>query len=396
MDTKKINELTILEQATAETNVLVEQNGTASRIPASALGGGGGGADEKAIIEKLAPAFTKTAPVVTCNPVEGHPLEVVSHFQAGIVNYLADKYWTDEYTGDMAMLIEGAPAGEYTLYSETALDTELIVVAYDKETGEQTVIGTITSEDYGESGDMGVWSATLTFTHNGGDLLIRDDAWNCPLVTLEHDVGEWTSAKLTHNGKVLTAVFPQAVSKGFFNWSTGVLSVPKGNPNLIPDDLTGGKNWSSEGYDDAMAYRTPSLPSGQYTLYAEVSGTLDIQYFDGLDMNDFVTLATVEPGNPTATFTHPGGELRLVDVGWMVTEGGITQTPIKLEAGSEFTGVGNDTYQLTPHEILGLSGVNTLHSTTGNTEVSGRANPTAMFAEQEARIAALEAALLNG
>lgn len=39
MNTKKINELTILEQATAETNVLVEHDGKASRIPASALGG---------------------------------------------------------------------------------------------------------------------------------------------------------------------------------------------------------------------------------------------------------------------------------------------------------------------------------------------------------------------
>ena len=170
MNTRKINELPVLQQATAETNVLVEQNGTASRIPASALGGGGG--SEKALIDKLAPAFKKTGAVVTCNPVEGHPLEVVSHIKPGVIEIPLDE-WTDEHTGDPAVLVTDAPAGEYTLQARSEM-TGAIVAAYDVETGEQTIIGEL---EYGEQDDFGFADGTFTFNHEGGSLLIRNDSW---------------------------------------------------------------------------------------------------------------------------------------------------------------------------------------------------------------------------
>ena len=53
------------------------------------------------------------------------------------------------------------------------------------------------------------------------------------------------------------------------------------------------------------------------------------------------------------------------------------------------------TVQLTPQEIRALSGVNTIYSNTGDTTVSGRADPVANNNNLLARIAALEAAIAN-
>ena len=50
------------------------------------------------------------------------------------------------------------------------------------------------------------------------------------------------------------------------------------------------------------------------------------------------------------------------------------------------------TVQLTPQEILALSGVNTIYSDTGNVIVSGRADPNAVIQQLADRIAALESA----
>ena len=43
MNTKKISELEMLEATSESTNVVVEENGKAKRVPASAIGGKGGG-----------------------------------------------------------------------------------------------------------------------------------------------------------------------------------------------------------------------------------------------------------------------------------------------------------------------------------------------------------------
>ena len=53
------------------------------------------------------------------------------------------------------------------------------------------------------------------------------------------------------------------------------------------------------------------------------------------------------------------------------------------------------TIQLTPQEILSMSGVNTIYTDTGDTTVSGRADPTTIINQLAARIAALESAATN-
>lgn len=53
------------------------------------------------------------------------------------------------------------------------------------------------------------------------------------------------------------------------------------------------------------------------------------------------------------------------------------------------------TIQLTPQEILALSGTNTLYTDTGDTTVSGRADPNAIIQQLASRIAALEGAATN-
>ena len=53
------------------------------------------------------------------------------------------------------------------------------------------------------------------------------------------------------------------------------------------------------------------------------------------------------------------------------------------------------TVQLTPQEVLALSGINTLYSDTGDTEVSGRADPVTVITDLKTRIAALETAVIS-
>ena len=51
--------------------------------------------------------------------------------------------------------------------------------------------------------------------------------------------------------------------------------------------------------------------------------------------------------------------------------------------------------QLTPQEILALSGVNTIHADTGDVTVSGRADPNSVIQKLASRIAALESAAVT-
>lgn len=51
--------------------------------------------------------------------------------------------------------------------------------------------------------------------------------------------------------------------------------------------------------------------------------------------------------------------------------------------------------QLTAQEILALSGTNTIYTDTGDTTVSGRADPNTIIQQLAARIAALEGQAIN-
>ncbi|OUN23673.1 hypothetical protein B5G34_00835 [Flavonifractor sp. An82] len=53
------------------------------------------------------------------------------------------------------------------------------------------------------------------------------------------------------------------------------------------------------------------------------------------------------------------------------------------------------TIQLTPQEIIALSGTNTIYTDTGDTTVSGRADPNTIIQQLATRIAALEGAATN-
>ena len=54
------------------------------------------------------------------------------------------------------------------------------------------------------------------------------------------------------------------------------------------------------------------------------------------------------------------------------------------------------TIQLTPQEILALSGTNTIYTDTGDTTVSGRADPNTIIQQLATRIATLERQAING
>ena len=369
-----------------EQSLTPEQQAQArANIGAAAPGeGGGGGADEKAIIEKLAPVFTKKGEVVTCNPVEGYPLEVVSQLTDSAVNLIPDDagFSIEEYS-DPTVAVE-LPAGKYRVCCDC--DSTIDVASQDWE----NVIGTIPGGQPGE----------LVVTHSGGTLFLIDRDMigaNAELYEVK-DRHEFTSVTLTHNGETITAEFPEAVPVGSFNWSSGVLRADAGNPNLIPVDLGDMSNWGTDEATGLPAYEI-SLPDGTYTLSVKAKDDGKVLYVEVLDYGEWCNHATVQTGG-YVTFELYGENhgyynctIRLLDSNGISVDSEFIA--VKLEAGSKFTGFPIK-HQLTPREILGKPGTNTLKSNFGDTEVSGRADPAAAFAEQEARIAALEAALLNG
>lgn len=364
MNIKKINELPVLQQATEETSILVEQNGTAGRIPADVFSG-------DRVIGKLAPAFTKTGAVVTCNPLEGYPLEVVSRIAAAQPNhnlYPDDIEWGwDEGEVFGECCIPNFPAGTYTAYVSAdwlGVRGEGMSYMLDVQGGE-TVTFTIT-----QPGDLYLYLNAPEFAEEY-------------TIKLEKVVpAEFENVVLTVNDSTYTTEFLQAVSNGIFNWTTGVLAVLVGSgDNLIPVNLEDSSNWSYDEDSGFYSYEM-DLPEGRYTIHVNEALCLDFTWMENVD--GYIEPMTEWLCDTSFDFHHMGGKISFVETN------GITDHVEIVEA--EYF----EYHQLTPHEIVGKPGTNTLQSSTGDTEVSYKANPAATIAEQEARIAALEAALLNG
>ena len=351
MNTKKINLLPVLQQATEETNVLVEQNGTASRIPADVFSG-------DRLIEKLTPAFTKTALTVKCNPVEGYPLDVISYLAESkddLLEGLSVNPDTFGYDVDL-------PAGKYKLRVESRDENYPDVYWLYAN-----------NEKLAEAGQ-----GETTFMHSGGELCIShfEGAVNSRL-TLTKVAQDSTcrSVTLTHCEKTYTQAFPQDANGGYFHWSTGELFVPK--ENLIPVDLSVAENWGME--ESAPVYYLPALPAGTYTLLTAEDTGISVEFErDGA----WVQLASVGISEKV-TFEHTGGNIRLSDYDWDVVIGSVKE--VRLVAGREVYEV----IQLPSWKILGLPGENRLCSSIGSTMVSGRADPNFIVQELAAQVKAL-------
>ena len=236
------------------------------------------------IVDRLAPAFEVSGPVVTCNPVKGYPLHVVS---------------------------------------------QIVLV----------------QEGEGEPSPDNV-----------------------------RPIKGWDSATLSHNSAPITLQFGQTIYGGTLDWTTGVLTLSwkkadLSNPNLYTNIAGNGIRFGN---------------------------ALDGVYNRGVDAICNYGLASIDSNSPGAIIIgSANADLYFIGI----------LTILGLESISEYEEWATEneivviyksdnpiTIQLTPQEILALSGANTIYANTGDTTVSGRAEPNTVIQQLAARIAALEGA----
>lgn len=252
------------------------------------------------IVDRLAPAFEVSGPVVTCNPVEGYPLHVVSQIvpvQEG----------------------EGEPSPDNV-----------------------------------------------------------------------RPIKGWDSATLSHNSAPITLQFGQTIYGGTLDWTTGVLTVTWGVHRFNTSDTVSG-NWQAT--DTSMGAIIGITSAG-----AVLPETADV-----ISNVLCASLKTVSYGNIF------GGDISdtAISLVWGGTANSVA-VRLPLNLASSANGIKNwltdngvemvyelaepITIQLTPQEILSISGVNTIYTDTGDTSVSGRADPSAVINNLAQRIAVLESA----
>lgn len=302
-------------------------------------------------VDKCCPSFAESGSVVTCDPVEGYPLNVVSHIepvQSGsgdsspenvrpitgweqvtvwrngrnLINpseYLkssgnttldGDVFTTTTSSGGQYLnrykSAKHHHAGTYTVSIFPLTEkTYLGIAVYDKATGTQ--IASLT----GASVASGRYKLTFTAT---GDFRITIVGTSASYGTfsyrLQLEAGTTATEYEPYRGEEITLDLGQTVYGGNLDWKTGLLTITKGNI----------ESYAGEDVPDGWISSTGELSTGAQVVY------------------------------PIAE-------------------------PV--------------TVQLTPQEFLGLSGTNTLYSDTGDTDISGKADPTAVIEKLTNAIIAL-------
>lgn len=272
------------------------------------------------IVDSLAPAFSETGSVVTCNPVANYPLSI----QAQIVP-------VQEGSGDPS------PENVRPIRGWDAANLQI--------TG-QNIINT----------------------------------------------SEYNPASQT-----ITLPFGQTVYGGTLDWTTGVLTVDKIVIKANSDTTIGCYG---------VGFYYTSLTRFYINLKNELENPADVLKENAVS-NQF-KLRTNEPHSKTANLF----DIEAIGTVNAYISFNIENTLVGLDAGDSkdvavqklklylstnpfsFCVVVDDpqTIQLTPQEILALSGTNTIYADTGDVTVSGRADPNAVIQQLAARIAALESA----
>ena len=329
------------------------------------------------IVDTVCPPFEVTGPIVTCNPVVGYPLHVVSQIVP-----------VQEGTGD--------PSPENVRPITGWTEANLCV------TGRNLFDGSI----YGSKNIAGVTieydPETQVFTLNG---------------TTDRTLAE-KSFELNIPG------YDKA-----FTLSTDVLS-----GDLIGDGFAVAFFGAADSLDASNNFFNSTLASSNSTtrvckykyvtsfwLYVDAGITFDnLKVKIQLEVGNQASPYT--PYNPASkTITLPFGKTVYGGtVDWTTGVLTVTQAEIASYNGEVLPGAwisDRDVYnpgttptvgaqvvyelpepqsiQLTPQEILALSGVNTLYTDTGDTTVSGLADPISIINKLAERIAALESAATN-
>lgn len=375
-------------------------------------------------VEKFCPPFAASGYTVSCEPVEGYPLEVVSQIEPaqsgsgdplpnnirpiighsevklnqGGKNLLAYPYvdttktvdgmtFTDN--GDGSITLNGtstSPYLSYTLHLATFADALKDGVTYRLSTGTDDTNIAIVCYYKNESG-ASVWASNdmtwkKEYTLLQVYLQVTEVATYTNMVLYPQiEIGTTATAYEPYKGETFTMDLGQEVYGGSLNWNTGVLTI-----DWVYEEL--------DGVEKKFYKRSPYMGTDNYLFAAEHYPSQRVSQGNML-CSHLLNRCDIDAG-----LTYISGSNIVCNINgfttldeanaWLVAQKQ-NGTPFQLcyELQEPIT------IQLTPQEITALSGTNILSSNTGITEVTGRANPVAIINNLENRLAAIEKAVVN-
>lgn len=177
----------------------------------------------------------------------------------------------------------------------------------------------------------------------------------------------WTGARLTHGNETQTRNisldFGQTVCGGSLDWGSGVLTVDTALTTIPPE-----------------AVRMADGDDMQYTVRSYWDAPASAGGLEGMYCNRLKPVWNMgdHDGQGTTIAIFANGIIRFrdgVSTNQAEAQAWAAENPIQLayKLAQPYA------VQLTPQEVLALSGVNTLYSDTGDTVVTGRADPTAVI-----------------
>lgn len=366
------------------------------------------------IVDSLAPKFESSGPVVTCNPVPGYPISVVSAVKAlqggtgdpspenvrpisgwdsvsvriagvNLWDNNADSSIVEEYpsgNGYLAYPIKLKPNADYMLYIPTnnrgtqyiSLTTENVQANHPKAT---IYINLVNTETYVQ-GHKKFRTSTNGYVFINVTSKTADQFWSRLRETVPQLMIYAGTEEIPYEpfvGKNVTSQFGQTVYGGKLNWTTGELTVTHICADIKSTDAWG----DSTAVNGYVLNKVFGIAEGGAALcnIAPVShsggaGSLTASVAYGyVRMSDFKTIfPTLDEWRG---FLDKIGGVQIV---------GRLKTPT--------------TVKLTPTEILALPGTDTIYTDTGDITVSGRADPNATIKGLLSRIDALEKAAIGG
>ena len=388
---------------------------------------------ERDLIDKTCPSFADSGEIVSCTPVKGHPMEVVSHIvpkQSGSgdpspsnirpitgydsitlsrtgKNLLPYPYYDTSKTvngltftvhDDGSITIKGTatantsfrlagngsgvnatplpiwivPGETYYLKPQNAMPSgaRLLVYFYDEA---NQVIGSISAQAY----NSGTVPATTVkywaiISINSG---VSIDQTIYPTLNRGSTAVDFEPYK----GGTFNIDLGQTVYGGTFNWKTGELTIDR--ETLVFDGVNIRFDWFGNTNGNAFGFRRIKPSTTWESLCSHLKAKFMQTYGD-------IIITDVNADGLMAYDQHFTSEQ---EANTWLAEQYANGTPFTVcyELKTPVT------IQLTPQEILALSGTNCLSSNTGDTEVSGKADPAAIIADLYDKINKLQAAAVN-
>ena len=188
-------------------------------------------------------------------------------------------------------------------------------------------------------------------------------------------ISGWTAATVTHNDTPVTLPFGQTVYGGTLDWQSGVLTITYAMADMSTF------TWSRYA-EHTNVYGFYCVPPNSANFSYNLAKSDKLKYI-GSVANHVEGFTNGDDSNRLYVYINktrlPGFEVDSLNAF-------LAENPITLV----YLLASPTTVQLTPQEMLALSGENTIYTDTGDTTVSGRADPNAVIQQLTARIAALE------